>query len=175
MGLVWLLAAFTFKRAVRTEGVATRGGHMMTIAIAFALLFSSSIRIGPLGWRILPPLEILAVAGIALTTTGIAFAIWARFYLAGNWSGSVTIKQDHTLVRTGPYAVVRHPIYFGLTLATLGTAIAFGEAGCFGGAVMAFAAFLAKARLEESFLIAHFGLQYEGYRKQVKAVIPFVV
>ena len=62
-----------------------------------------------------------------MVAAGLAFAVWARVYLGRNWSGTVTVKQDHELIRSGPYGFVRHPIYTGLLLAMLGTAIAIGE------------------------------------------------
>ena len=65
--------------------------------------------------------------GLIMVAAGIAFAVWARHYLGRNWSGTVTVKQDHELIRSGPYRLVRHPIYTGLLLAILGTAVAFGE------------------------------------------------
>jgi protein-S-isoprenylcysteine O-methyltransferase Ste14 len=102
-------------------------------------------------------------------------AIRARFQLGGNWSAIVAVKRGHTLVQTGPYAAVRHPIYAGLLLAMLGTAIGYGEAGGFLGVVVAFAGFLAKARSEEWFLLTEFGEDYREYRTRVRALIPFVL
>ena len=65
--------------------------------------------------------------GAALTFAGIAFAIWARVWIAGNWSSDVTLKRDHELIVTGPYRWVRHPIYTGILVALIGTALAVGE------------------------------------------------
>ena len=65
--------------------------------------------------------------GLALVVLGLAFSVAARVWLGGNWSSMVTLKQDHELIRSGPYRWVRHPIYTGLLLAILGSAIALGE------------------------------------------------
>jgi len=175
VGIVWAVAAITVKRTVRIEPRSSRIGHILTMAIALTLLFSSRLRMGPLAWRAFPPSGIPAVVGLALTIGGIVFAIWARFYLGGNWSSMVTLKQDHTFIRTGPYAIVRHPIYAGLLLALFGTAIELGEFGGFLGVILAFAAWLAKARIEESFLRLQFGGAYVQYSQQVKTLIPFVL
>jgi protein-S-isoprenylcysteine O-methyltransferase Ste14 len=175
LGLVWVVAAMAVKRTVRAEPLDSRAGHLITFAVAFTLLFSSRLRIGPLAWRVVPSSEALAAAGLALTIGGIFFAIWARFYLGGNWSAMVTIKQQHTLIRTGPYAIVRHPIYAGLLLAMFGTALEVSELRGFLAVVLAFAAWLAKSRLEESFLLAQFGEAYLHYRQEVKSLVPFVL
>jgi protein-S-isoprenylcysteine O-methyltransferase len=116
-----------------------------------------------------------AYAGLALTIAGAAFAVWARVFLGGNWSSSVTIKENHTLVRTGPYSVVRHPIYSGFLLAVTGTAIAAGEARSFLALVLIFVAFRLKLQVEEGFMIEQFGAEYEEYAHHVKALIPFVL
>ena len=174
MGLVWAAAALWTKRTVRAEPLDSRYGHILTFAAAFALLFSRKLQIGPLGWHV-PSSDIATAIGLALTVSGIGFAIWARVYLGGNWSAVVAIKRGHTLVRTGPYAIVRHPIYAGLLLAMLGTAIELGALAGIVGVIVAFAAWLAKARLEESFLLAQFGAEYVRYQQQVKALIPFVM
>ncbi len=65
--------------------------------------------------------------GMGLTAVGIAFALWARLWIGRNWSGTITIKDQHELIQRGPYSLVRHPIYTGLLLAFLGTALVHGE------------------------------------------------
>ena len=112
--------------------------------------------------------------GLALTLIGLAFSVWARFCIGKNWSARIELKQGHQLIRRGPYAIVRHPIYLGFMLATLGTAIAFAE----WSGLLAFALIVLawgyKARLEESAMIEQFGSEYEEYRRNVKGFIPFV-
>ena len=175
VGVVWAIAAIAAKPTVRVEPHESRVGHIVTFAVALTLLFSPILRVGPLAWRLFPPSGTPAVAGIVLTIAGILWAIWARFYLGGNWSAAVAIKDGHTLVRTGPYSLVRHPIYSGLLLAMFGTALALAELGGFLAVILAFAGWQAKARLEEYFLLAQFGETYRSYRQQVKAMIPFVL
>ena len=95
--------------------------------------------------------------------------------LGANWSALVTIKQDHQIIRRGPYALVRHPIYSGGLLALFGTAIAFGELRGLAGFALVFIAWWLKSRLEESFLESQFGASYTQYKREVKGLIPFVL
>jgi protein-S-isoprenylcysteine O-methyltransferase Ste14 len=152
---------------------------MAIMAAAFALLFPDLIFIGrlvagPLDRRFVPDSAAVAWAGLALTAAGCAFAIWARLLLGGNWSASVTVKQDHQLMRRGPYAIVRHPIYSGFLLGLAGTALALGEWRGIAGLALAFIGWLTKSRTEEAFMTAQFGAGYTEYQRRVKALVPFV-
>ena len=112
--------------------------------------------------------------GLALTIVGALFAVWARFYLGGNWSLTVTVKEGHTLIRGGPYAVVRHPIYSGLSLAVLGTALTVGEFRGLVAVGLVVFGLLHKSLVEERLMREEFGAEYERYCRDVKALIPFV-
>ena len=87
----------------------------------------------------------------------------------------MTIKEGHQLIRTGPYSVVRHPIYSGLLLAVIGTALVVGEVRGLVAVTIAFTAWLAKLRTEEAFLMEQFGSQYEEYRRHTRALVPFIL
>jgi protein-S-isoprenylcysteine O-methyltransferase Ste14 len=96
-------------------------------------------------------------------------------HIGTNWSGTVTIKQGHELVTTGPYALVRHPIYTGLLLALAGSALARGE---WRGALAVLIALLAlwrKLRLEEHWMREQFGEAYRAYSRRVAALVPFIL
>jgi protein-S-isoprenylcysteine O-methyltransferase len=176
VGIVWAATAIRArKRIVERERAESRNSHLLASAIAFSLLFSPTLRFGPLAWRALPESDAMGAMGVALTAAGAGFAIWARFLLGGNWSAAVAIKEGHSLVRRGPYALARHPIYGGLLTAMLGTAVAGGEAGALCGVAIAFATWLEKARREEQFLLARFGADYADYRRRVRTLIPFVL
>jgi protein-S-isoprenylcysteine O-methyltransferase Ste14 len=84
----------------------------------------------------------------------------------------VTIKEDHRLIQRGPYRIVRHPIYSGILLAAVGTAIGYGMAPCLIGVAIAFFHFWTKWRIEERFMVEQFGAQYIQYRQEVKALVP---
>jgi protein-S-isoprenylcysteine O-methyltransferase Ste14 len=175
IGIVWAIGAVVTKRTRRTEAARSRVVHTALATVAFFLLFSARARLGPLAWRFVPESQGAAYAGLALTIAGAAFAIWARLFLGGNWSSSVTVKEDHKLVRTGPYSLVRHPIYSGGLLAIAGTALAVGEARGLLALILAFRAWRLKSKVEEGFMIEQFGAEYEEYERQVKALIPFVL
>lgn len=175
LGIVWFIGAFAVKRTERSETDAHRFSYTALTVAAFLLLAYPRFRPGILASRFVPGNGAMADIGLALTIAGAAFAVWARIYIGSNWSGRVTIKQDHELIRTGPYGIVRHPIYAGLLLAVLGTAIGIGELGGLFAFVLAVAGWRQKWRTEEQFLSEQFGAQYDAYRKQVKGLIPFVV
>jgi protein-S-isoprenylcysteine O-methyltransferase len=143
--------------------------------LGLILLFDRRLSAGWLNSRFLPDMAAVAWAGVTMTAGGIAFAVWARFALGRNWSSQVALKQGHELVRSGPYRLVRHPIYSGVLLALLGTAAAIGELR----GLIAFGLFVAgwwlKARVEEVVLVEQFGEQYRIYKSEVKALIPFVL
>lgn len=110
----------------------------------------------------------------ALIAIGFAFCWWARIHLGKLWSGWVTTKADHRVVDTGPYAIVRHPIYTGLLLAVLATMAAKGTVWAVAGALLIIFGFWIKARLEERFLRQQLGAEaYDAYARRVPMLIPF--
>jgi protein-S-isoprenylcysteine O-methyltransferase len=174
VGVIWLIGSFVSKPTVRRQSEVSRFLHSVTLGFSFYLLFNPQMGVGPLGRRFVPATVALPWIGLALTIAGIAFAVWARFALGGNWSGTVTIKEDHQLIRTGPYAIVRHPIYTGLLLAEFGTALAFGEVRGLVAVAIATVSLRLKSLAEESFMAEQFGDQYAQYRRETKALVPFV-
>jgi protein-S-isoprenylcysteine O-methyltransferase Ste14 len=174
MGIIWLAAAIRSKRVVRMQSAASRFVQIGLSVLGFLMVFDYDIGFGPLDRRVLPPHLAAAAAGLALTVLGMALALWARVQIGGNWSSSVTLKESHELIRSGPYAFVRHPIYSGLLLALLGAAISYGAIRGFIGVALAVVAWKLKSATEESFMSEQFGEQYALYRRQVKAFIPFV-
>ncbi len=174
VAIVWAVGMFMAKPVVRVQ---SPGSRLFTIALAllgFSLVFSSYFRTGLLAERFLPNSNLARMLGLVLTFIGVGFSIWARLQLGGNWSGTVTVKQDHTLIRRGPYALVRHPIYSGFLLAVLGVALIVGEYRCLLGVAVLFLCFQLKSNLEERFMLEQFEGDYRMYRQQVKALIPFV-
>lgn len=174
VGLVWLITGFTTKRTVRTQAAGSRLIHAGTMILAFLLIFDSDLAVGPLAWRFVPKTPLISYIGVCLTLAGLAFAIWARFFLGKNWSSSVTVKEDHELMQRGPYGLVRHPIYSGLLLGMLGTALAVGQLRGLIALVLATVALRMKSSIEESFMVEQFGSRYDEYRRNVKALVPFV-
>jgi len=174
LGLIWLAASFTNKRTARRQPIGTLIAHLLALGVGFDLMASDFFRAGFLGERVVPAEGWVRWTGCLAALAGLGFAVWARFCLGRNWSGHVTVKQDHTLVRAGPYALVRHPIYSGLSLALLGTAAIWGEVRSLLGAALLIAEFKRKSLLEERFMLEQFGEPYARYRREVKALIPHV-
>jgi protein-S-isoprenylcysteine O-methyltransferase Ste14 len=110
---------------------------------------------------------------VALIAIGIAFAWWARLHLGRLWSGTITAKAGHRVVDTGPYGLVRHPIYTGLLLAILATMSAKGTIWGLAGTALLIIGIVVKARLEESFLRVELGPAYDDYAARVPMLVPF--
>lgn len=173
-GAIWLVAALTAKPANRVQSITSRLAQVAILVFAFVLIFTNDLRFPPLSDRFLPRSPALYYSAVVLTFAGCAFALWARFFLGRNWSGMVTIKKDHELIRTGPYAVVRHPIYAGFLLALLGTMLAIGEIRALLGVVVATIGFRLKSLIEEDFMVQQFGAEYVQYKRRVKALVPLI-
>ncbi|HLJ16073.1 MAG TPA: isoprenylcysteine carboxylmethyltransferase family protein [Bryobacteraceae bacterium] len=173
-GIVWVIGAATAKPTARRESYRSRVLYTCILVAAFLLLFRKGLPFPVLEERFVPATPAAAWVGLALTILGIVFAIWARFYLGGNWSGMVTVKENHQLVRSGPYAIVRHPIYTGFSLAVLGTALAVGEIRGLIALALVATGLRMKSRIEEAFMDEQFGSRYREYQREVKALIPFV-
>jgi protein-S-isoprenylcysteine O-methyltransferase Ste14 len=171
--LYWLLAALRNKATRRREPLGSRLAHVLPLAIGGALLAWPDRPRHAMAWRLWPLSSLAEGIGVALVIAGLAFAVWARVHLGRNWSGAVTVKQDHELVRTGPYAWVRHPIYTGLITALLGVTIASGTVHAALGLAIIVLSLLRKSRVEEAFMRATFPGEYPRYSEQVPALIPF--
>jgi protein-S-isoprenylcysteine O-methyltransferase Ste14 len=171
-GIYWIAAAFTQSRARRREPVLERLLHVLWVACGFVLLSRDDLPIGPLNRQFLPHRLWIASLGAALTVAGVGIAIWARNHLGRNWSAEVTIREEHKLIRTGPYKYIRHPIYTGLLTAVLGTAIVVSEYR----AIVAFGVFLIgwarKAKKEESFIAQEFGPAFEEHKRLTGFFLP---
>ncbi len=173
--VIWRVMARRVKAAVHSEGVASYLTHMVPLLIAAGLLAPGRIPLPLIDQRFVPAALWSAWLGVAVTFTGLVVCVWARFVLAGNWSGVVEVKQDHELVADGPYRWVRHPIYTGLLLMFLGTAIAVGEWRGLVAVAIAAAAFWRKLKIEEGLMRRQFGEAYASYAERVPALIPFLV
>jgi protein-S-isoprenylcysteine O-methyltransferase Ste14 len=170
----WIAAAFqsapTARRPPWREEAFYRG---LTIAGGF-LLFAGSGRIRLFHLRLWEAGYEVDWLLVAIVLLGLLFTLWARLYLGSLWSSSVTKKADHHIVDTGPYGIVRHPIYTGLIVASFATAVLEGTAAGLAGAVFITLGFAVKARLEESFLGEHLGAEsYDSYRRRVPMLVPF--
>jgi protein-S-isoprenylcysteine O-methyltransferase Ste14 len=171
-GVYWSVSAFSAKKTEKKEPSAERLGHMILMAVGYFLLFQRTDNGGVLNHRFLPDASWIAWLGGAITFAGVLFAIWARWNLGKNWSAAVTIKQGHQIIRTGPYAHIRHPIYTGMLIGVIGTALAVGEyRGLLAFAIILFG-FYRKARKEEAFLAANFGEPFQEHKQRTGFFLP---
>ena len=171
---LWAITSITSKRTIELKSRGSAGVTNWIVGAAWWLLFSHGFRNPVLMRRVIPMSNVVTYLGLAITVTGLAFALWARFYLGRNWSPVVAVMEDHQLIRSGPYAIVRHPIYSGFMFATLGTALAFGEISGLIAVALIVGGWGRKSRLEEVSMLDQFGAEYERYRREVKALIPLV-
>jgi len=102
----------------------------------------------------------------------IGLAIWARYHLAEYWSARITIKEDHQLIRTGPYTRLRHPIYSGIVLAAIGSAVVIDQWRCVLGVCLVLMGYCIKARKEETMLTQQFGDACREHQKHAGFLIP---
>jgi len=170
----WIAAAFW---SARTEKRAVTSG----VAVYRAAILAGAILLTPSTARMAAPRPIwdVGVAGAyalaGLTLAGILFAWWARIHLGRLWSSAVTRKEGHRVIDTGPYALVRHPIYTGLIGAIWATAVAEGTATALAGAAFLSFGLWLKARTEERFLVAELSPDaYDAYCRRVPMLVPFL-
>jgi protein-S-isoprenylcysteine O-methyltransferase Ste14 len=170
--IYWAVSALSVKRTKQREPV---GYRFATVAILLAgafLIFSRRVHFGVLSQRFLPDREWIQALALALIATGVAIAIWARRHIGQYWSARVTLKEDHQLIQSGPYAHVRHPIYSGLLLAIIGTALFVGEWRAVLGVLLVFLSHWQKAVREEELLAGQFGAVYREYCSRTGSLIP---
>ena len=173
--LYWQIKAINTKTTQRLEPVASRILRVFIFLIAVVLLSTTRIPLPWLYFQLWPVGLWPFWLGAAVTIAGLVFAVWARGYLGCNWSRSVTIKQGHELITTGPYAMVRHPIYTGILTGLLGTATALSEVRGFIAFVLFFLAFWIKLRMEEQWMRSQFGEAYANYAYQTAALVPYLL
>ena len=172
-GVSWAIAAFWSNRTEARPGIGTELRFRIPMAIGALLMLVPAhgskgvLRLWHVGWT-------GAWVCVALVALGIGFAWWARVYLGQLWSAHITRKADHRVVDSGPYGVVRHPIYSGLLLSLFATCAAKGTVFGVGGFAFLLLGTWMKARLEEQWLARELDEgAYADYRKRVPMLMPF--
>jgi protein-S-isoprenylcysteine O-methyltransferase Ste14 len=171
----WRIKAVDTKTTTRHEPAGSILLRIFLLLIAIVLLSTGWI---PLPWLYFHfwPVGLWSFwLGAAITVAGLLFAVWARVHLGRNWSSSVTIKEGHELITTGPYAVVRHPIYTGILTGLIGTAIAVSQVRGLIAFVLFRVAFWLKFRLEEAWMRSQFGEKYAAYARRTAALVPYLL
>lgn len=178
MGLIWVVwaiswiaASFWARQTQARAGLAAEASYRITLLLGFVATFAPFFLREPpdLAWAPLAQwlFDLLAAAGFA-------FCWWARLELGPLWSGTITRKADHKIIDTGPYAIVRHPIYTGILIAALAATLIQAKLISVLGLVLTIAGFYQKARLEEGFLRKELGAAgYDAYAARVPMLIPF--
>jgi len=177
--VVWVISWFGAAAAWRSRSV-KRASAASEVGYRVPVLAGAIFMFGPPGvrasgrtalWR---PDVPLAWAIVGVVACGLLLTWWARIHLGRLWSSQVTRKENHHIVDTGPYGIVRHPIYTGITLATLATAALLPTASTLAGAVLMTAGLYMKARVEERFLRRELGAEaYDAYARRVPMLVPF--
>jgi protein-S-isoprenylcysteine O-methyltransferase Ste14 len=170
----WWLMSRQVKIATYRQSSAARAVYLFFLILGFVLLYVPATHIAVLDYQIFPLSTITGLTGVGICIAGVAFAIWARKTLGNNWSGNVTLKKEHELIQSGPYSLVRHPIYTGFEICFLGAAITTGQLKGFMAILIIFINHLQKIKLEEAIMHQQFPGQYEAYAKRVKRLIPFI-
>ena len=167
----WAASARGTKRTSRPEPMSVALTYRAPLIAAILLLTAPRWVPPALHRRFVPTGPAAPLIGLTLVAAGLGFAIWARRHLGRNWSPSVVVKEDHTLIRTGPYRRIRHPIYTGILLGFLGTVLAIGEWRGLVAVPLAFLSFALKSRQEEARMAETFPA-YAEYRRATAALIP---
>ena len=178
-GLIWLVfaaywvyRAFSVKKTVYAESLGARSLQFVLWSSSFFIMYSDRLHDSHLALPLFTRSNGTVVLGTIIVGLGVAFAIWARRHLGAYWSSTVTLKENHKLIRSGPYGLSRHPIYTGVLLAFLGTIIAMGELRSVVAIAIILIAIALKIRDEESVLQKHFPSDYLDYKREVKMLIP---
>lgn len=166
--LYWLVAAFSMKRG-RVPW--SRELRIRAVIVAVVVIL---IRVGAFRGHGLDTDPWRAGVGLALFASGLAFAVWARLHIGRNWGTPMTQKNEPELVSSGPYHLVRHPIYSGILVAGIGTAVALSWLWLV-AVLLAGVYFLYSAVVEERYLTEQFPDDYPAYKRSTKMLVPFVL
>jgi protein-S-isoprenylcysteine O-methyltransferase Ste14 len=167
---VWVVMWFGTKSVKKRETLWERVQHLVPLILGFWLLFERNWKW--LNLRLVPDTPAAWWPGLVLTAVGVAISIWARVSLGANWSGVVTLKDNHELIRKGLYRWIRHPIYTGILLGMIGTAMIKGHLRGWLGFLIVLAAYYFKARREEGFLRQEFGEGFEEHARHTGMFFP---
>ena len=177
ISLVWVISGFTTKQVKSQEPRYQRFiQYWLPLLVAFYLL-------GPGEWfghsllreNFVSHSNLVGIIGLVCGILGTAIACWSRIRLGRNWSLAVQQKQDHELITSGIYSVVRHPIYTGLLMLFIGNGIIVGDYRAILAVIIVFISFWFKLKKEEQLLIETFGDRYITYKQHTKALIPYIL
>src|SRR2546423_1436768 len=167
-----MIAARSGKAAQSSEPPLCRALRLLLLAITFTLLFAKWTAAGFLARRFLPQSQLLAYIGFTLAISGMAVAVWARISLGQYWSDKVVLKVDHQLIRSGPYARMRHPIYSGVLLGVAGSALVVNQWRGALALLLLLTNYAVKAKREDQILAAAFVEDFPEHKKRAGFLLP---
>ncbi|HEV2327159.1 MAG TPA: isoprenylcysteine carboxylmethyltransferase family protein [Verrucomicrobiae bacterium] len=147
--------------------------HFLVGTIALLMFAFRNCLPASMTWQLWPQNEITFWTGAVVMLAGLGFAVWARIHLGRFWSGVITLKEGHRLIRSGPYQFVRNPIYTGILTGVAGTAVALGEVYGLVFLAIFFAVYSWKIHREQRLLAGEFGEEYTEYCRDVPALVPY--
>ncbi len=174
IAIFWMISALSVKKSIKRQSGWQRTLYIVCVLLAFSLLFEDYFHISLLYRSFLFQSVYWKTAGLLICTVGLAFALLARIYLGRNWSGRITVKENHELVESGPYRITRNPIYSGFLLAFCGCSMSLGQLKGYLGILLLLTCLLTKISKEEKFMQEIFGEKWESYRVRVKRLIPLL-
>jgi protein-S-isoprenylcysteine O-methyltransferase Ste14 len=173
LAVVWLVMWFQMKKAKKRESPLERLQYIVPLVLGLLLLFGKGWKM--LNTRVVPDIPAVLWSGLLVTAIGVGISIWARVSLGANWSGTVTLKQDHELVCKGLYRWIRHPIYTGMLTGYFGTEMIKGHLRGWLGLALVWIGFYLKAKREEKFLQQEFGAGFEEHKRHTGMFLPKLI
>lgn len=173
----WFISSLGAKKVARQESFVKR------LAQYWGPLIIAMLLLGPGDWfghtwlreKFISHSDLVGVIGLFICIAGAVIACWARYMLGRNWSVSVQRKEEHELIQSGIYKVIRHPIYTGLLLLFIGNGLIVGDYRAFLAVLIVFVSFWFKLKKEEVLLTETFGDRYVQYMNRTKALIPYLL
>ncbi len=173
----WIWSSKNNKKSIQTESFLKRF-YLYWIPQIIAVIL-----LGPGDWfghmlireNFIEHTNMVGMIGLIICISGALLTCWSRYLLGPNWSATVQLKENHELIKSGPYSYVRHPIYTGFLLLFIGNTLIVGDYRGIIAIAIVFISFLRKLKLEEKWLKIHFGENYVNYMKDTKAIIPWIL
>jgi protein-S-isoprenylcysteine O-methyltransferase Ste14 len=172
MIVYWNISARNIRPVAKAEDAKSTVRRQLLLNVAILMLF---IPVPGLTRQFLAPTRAAIATGFAVQTGSALFYFWTKQYLGRFWSSAVAIMKDHQLVRSGPYRLIRHPLYTGMLGMFFGTAVVSGQYHALIGAALGVIAYWGKIRIEERALREAFGAEYDDYKRHSSALIPWLL
>lgn len=172
MMFYWNISARNIRPVARAEDLKSTQRHQLILNLGILMLF---VPVPGLTSQFLPPTVAAVAIGFTVQAGSALFYFWTKQYLGRFWSSAVAIMKDHQLVRSGPYRLIRHPLYTGMLGMFIGTVIISGQYHALIGAGLGVYAYWRKIRIEERALSEAFGAEYDDYKRHASALIPWLL